>query len=373
MSNPELDKDSLKTSRLRSLFKRDKAVTPAEPQGNESNMTAEEVPLTVTTQQDANKTSSNTIDSGLSKSRTGLLAKIGHVFKGNFNLNDGLFDDLEEALISSDVGIDASLSLVDALRDRIKQDKLQTATEVRAALVSEVSRALQAAEQDWSTEVAAGEKPYVILMVGVNGVGKTTTTAKIARHLQEKGQRVMLAAADTFRAAAVEQLQNWGQQLGIPVIAQSHGADAAAVAHDAYSSALAKNIDVLIIDTAGRLHTQGDLMQQLDKVKRVIQKLNAHAPHEVIQILDAGTGQNALNQLAAFKDAVGVSSVCMTKLDGSARGGMALAITAKFNLPIRFIGIGESYADLRVFNANAFAQALIPSLEDLQRNGPTPV
>jgi fused signal recognition particle receptor len=385
MSKPESDQNPPSLSRFKQMFKRNKHATDdADPEQGGAPVMQEPVDLAnATVEPDLNTTedqlaqtgtkfdsatSVDDVDIGLSKSRTGLLAKIGHVFKGSFALDDELFEELEDALISSDVGIDASLALVEALRARIKQNKLQTAQEVRDALVAVTAQSLAAAEQNWVLNTIESKKPYVILVVGVNGVGKTTTTAKIARHLQEQGQAVMLAAADTFRAAAVEQLQNWGQQLGIPVIAQGHGADAAAVAHDAYTSALAKNIDVLIIDTAGRLHTQDELMQQLDKVQRVIRKMNPEAPHEVMQILDAGTGQNALTQLEAFRKAVGVSSVCMTKLDGSAKGGMALAITSKFQLPIRFIGVGEKYTDLKPFKAQAFAAAMIPSLNELQNN-----
>ena len=201
-----------------------------------------------------------------------------------------------------------------------------------------------------------------MLMVGVNGVGKTTTTAKIAKQFRDQGKTVMLAAADTFRAAAVEQLQEWGRRMDIPVVAQSHGADAAAVAHDALNSAIVKGSQVLIIDTAGRLHTQSDLMEQLQKINRVLNNLDPSMPHEVMQILDAGTGQNALSQLEHFQKAVGVTSVCLTKLDGSARGGLAISLTQKYQLPIRYIGVGEGYMDLKPFDANAYADALVPDI-----------
>lgn len=399
MPNSELDQEPPKKSRFKQLFKRNKKNANESALPDESPVTADDSTLGVSAS--ANTTpetpargsdsgnegvdslgqpaqahetlfaGDNTItedaevDAGLSKSRTGLLAKIGHVFKGNFNLDDDLFEDLEDALVSSDVGIEASLELVEALRELIIKEKLLTAAEVRDGLVRVVARSLLPAQRNWAVDSQPIKKPYVILMVGVNGVGKTTTTAKIARHFKDQGKQVMLAAADTFRAAAVEQLQNWGQKLDIPVIAQGHGADAAAVSHDAYTSALAKDVDVLMIDTAGRLHTQDDLMEQLHKVQRVLRKMNPDAPHEVMQILDAGTGQNALIQLEAFHKAVGVSSVCMTKLDGSAKGGMALAITSKLQLPIRFIGVGERYSDLKPFKALAFADALIPTIDEL--------
>lgn len=302
-----------------------------------------------------NTTDLSRVEHGLVKSRASLLSKIGNVFKGSFDLEDELFEDLEEVLMSCDIGVQASLELVDKLRVRVSKEKIQDAAGVIAGLRKEIAGILTIAEQPW----AFNTQPYVLLMVGVNGVGKTTTTAKIAYKLQQQGKSVMLAAADTFRAAAVEQLQSWGDRLQIPVIAQQPGADAAAVAHDALTSAIARNIDVLLIDTAGRLHTQKDLMEQLTKITRVLKKLNPDYPHEVMQILDAGTGQNALTQLDHFKQAVGVSSICLTKLDGSAKGGVAIALTQKHQLPIRFIGVGEGFDDLQAFNAQAFAHGLI--------------
>ncbi len=300
-----------------------------------------------------------TVEQGLDKSRNSLLGKIGNVFKGSFDLNDDLFDELEEVLITSDISVEASLQLVENLRLRVKNEKIQDANGVVTGLRAEVAKLLQPAEQPWHV---FNQRPYVILMVGVNGVGKTTTIAKIAKQFQDQGRSVMLAAGDTFRAAAVEQLQEWGQRMDIPVVAQKHGADAAAVAHDALNSAIVKGSQVLIIDTAGRLHTQSDLMEQLQKVTRVLGNLDPSMPHEVMQILDASTGQNALSQLEHFQKAVGVNSVCLTKLDGSAKGGVAISLTQKFNLPIRYIGIGEGYYDLQPFTAQAFADALVPEL-----------
>lgn len=298
-----------------------------------------------------------TVEEGLDKSRSSLMGKIGNVFKGSFDINDDLFDDLEEVLITSDIGVEASLELVERLRDRVQAEKIQDAAGVIAGLKSEISAMLEPAEQPWNV---LHQRPYVMLMVGVNGVGKTTTTAKIAKQFRDQGKTVMLAAADTFRAAAVEQLQEWGRRMDIPVVAQAHGADAAAVAHDALNSAIVKGTEVLIIDTAGRLHTQSDLMEQLQKINRVLANLDPSMPHEVMQILDAGTGQNALSQLDHFKEAVGVTSICLTKLDGSAKGGLAISLTQKHKLPIRYIGVGEGYLDLKPFNAKAFADALIP-------------
>ena len=299
----------------------------------------------------------NTIELGLTPSSNGLLSKLSKVFKGTFDLDDELFEELEETLMSSDIGVQASLTLVDRLRERVQSERIHNAEGVLAGLRAEITELLSVAEQPWVQQ----QKPFVLLMVGVNGVGKTTTTAKIAQRFKLEGKSVMLAAADTFRAAAVEQLEEWGKRLDIPVITQGQGADAAAVAHDALNSALARDIDVLIIDTAGRLHTQTDLMEQLQKVNRVLQKIDPNSPHEVLQVLDAGTGQNALTQLEHFQKVIGVNSLCLSKLDGSAKGGVAIALTEKYKLPIRFIGVGESFDDLLPFSAHEFAKALVPS------------
>lgn len=307
----------------------------------------------------AEETNKQTLDSGLSKSSNSLLGSLSKIFSSGIEFSDDIFEDLEDTLISADIGVDASMSMIDALRDASKKQKLKTAQSVVNCLQDQASAELMIAERPWNFNL----KPYVIMMVGVNGVGKTTTTAKIARYFQKQGKNVMLAAADTFRAAATEQLIEWGSRLDIPVIHQSHGADAAAVAHDAFNAALARNIDVLIIDTAGRLHTQTDLMDQLGKVTRVLKKIDEDTPHEVMQVLDSTTGQNALSQLKHFKDAVGVNSLCLTKLDGSAKGGVAISLAREHQLPIRFIGIGESFDDLRAFSAENFAKALIPDVE----------
>ena len=300
----------------------------------------------------------STVDSGLKPSRNKLLTKLNDVFKTSISLDDDVFDMLEEALITSDVGVETSVELIEKLRLIVKKEKIDEPSGVINALRGEISKVLLSAEKPWSTD--SHKRPKVILVVGVNGVGKTTSSAKIANLLKNEGNTVVLAAADTFRAAAVEQLQHWGAKLDMPVIAQQHGADSAAVAHDAYTSAVARDADVLIIDTAGRLHSQNDLMQQLQKLTRVITKLDHSAPHEVILILDANTGQNAISQLEHFQQCVNVTSLCLTKLDGSAKGGMAISLTSKFKLPIRFIGIGEGIQDLLPFNAIDFSNALIP-------------
>jgi len=357
---------------IRKFFKRNKAIPSDAPQETsdqiqQHNVNAADSTETVTTAPSNTSEQSASVETGLDKSRSSFLSKIGNVFKGSFDLDDDLFDDLEEVLITSDIGVEASLVLVENLRTRVKSEKIQDAAGVVQGLRDEINELIKVAEQPWNTALEqsaeSNHKPYVMLMVGVNGVGKTTTTAKIAKLFKDQGKSVMLAAADTFRAAAVEQLQEWGQRLDIPVVAQSAGADAAAVAHDALTSAIARKIDILMIDTAGRLHTQSDLMEQLQKVNRVLARIDPTTPHEVMQILDAGTGQNALSQLDHFKEAVGVSSICLTKLDGSAKGGVAISLTQKHQLPIRFIGLGEGFNDLKPFVASEFASALIPDLK----------
>jgi fused signal recognition particle receptor len=243
---------------------------------------------------------------------------------------------------------------------------IRSPSELLGVLRLEIGEILAEAQQQWRIDA----RPHVIMMVGVNGVGKTTTTAKIAHYLSASGHSVMMAAADTFRAAAVGQLREWGARLDIPVIAQGDGADAAAVAHDALTAAMARKTDVLLIDTAGRLHTQTDLMGQLQKMKRVLKGIDPLAPHEVLQVIDAGTGQNAISQLGSFNQSLGVDSVVVTKLDGSAKGGILVALTAEFKIPVRFVGIGEAFEDLRPFNACAYTDALLPADLLVESTGP---
>lgn len=306
--------------------------------------------------------SDTSIQQGLSKSRQGFFTKIASIISTS-QVDENAYDDLEDTLISSDVGVQAALSIVESLRLEARSKKIQNTEQLLELLAYQTMKIMQPAEQQWSID----QKPYVIVVVGVNGVGKTTTTAKIAAHLQAKGKKVMLAAADTFRAAAVEQLQEWGSRLNIPVIAQSTGSDAAAVAHDAVTAAVARNIDVLLIDTAGRLHTQSELMSQLGKVMRVIAKQNPSYPHEVLQVLDASTGQNALSQVEHFKKVTNVSSLVLTKLDGSAKGGVAIALTQEFGLPIRFIGVGEQASDLKLFTAKSYIEGMF-GVESIEEN-----
>lgn len=288
----------------------------------------------------------------LAKPRNFLAKGLAGLFSGG-KLDENALEDIEDQLVLSDVGVAAAGRLMQRLRDAGRQGGSSRLIE---ALRDEMLRILEPCD----TPLKPDGQPYVIAVVGVNGVGKTTTIAKMAHRFQDQGQRVVLAAADTFRAAAIEQLQEWGSRLSIPVVAHQHGGDPAAVAHDALQSARARGADILLIDTAGRQHTQGELMSQLQKVMRVLAKLDADAPHEVLQVLDAGTGQNALAQLRAFNESVGVNSVCLTKLDGTAKGGILFAIAEEFGLPVRFLGVGEGVEDLRPFDAGQFVDALLP-------------
>jgi fused signal recognition particle receptor len=283
-----------------------------------------------------------------------------------------LLDDLEAALLQADVGVEASARIIDGIRSQSGNPDMRV--RLRTALLDLIAPCEQPLEipavapgilppTTHARPGASQTKPFVILVVGVNGAGKTTTIGKLAHRLQREGRSVMLAAADTFRAAAVEQLKVWGERNGVPVIAQDTGADAAAVAHDALHAATARGVDVLIIDTAGRLHTQSGLMDELKKIRRVIERIHPQAPHEVLLVLDAGIGQNALAQREHFQAAVGVTGLILTKLDGTAKGGVVFAMAAKNPLPIRFIGVGEGIEDLRVFNAAEFVEALLPETD----------
>ncbi|WP_423823204.1 signal recognition particle-docking protein FtsY [Salinisphaera sp. SPP-AMP-43] len=265
-------------------------------------------------------------------------------------------DELETQLLLSDVGVDATGQVMSRLQTLYDGGQLRTSKDLGKALREHLGNILEPCEAP--LEIPNDVKPYVILMVGVNGVGKTTTIGKLTKKLQDAGQSVMLAAGDTFRAAAVEQLSDWGERNNVPVIAQGSGADAASVVYDAYSKAAARGTDVLIADTAGRLHTQSHLMEELKKIKRVLGKQNAEAPHEIMLVVDATTGGNALQQAVAFNDAVGLTGITVTKLDGSASGGVVFAICQKLELPLRFIGVGETVADLGVFEAEHFMDAL---------------
>jgi fused signal recognition particle receptor len=298
---------------------------------------------------------------GLSRTSGSLADGLSNLFLGKREIDDDLFDEIETQLLVSDIGIDATQIIVDHLSKAVNRDELYEADALYTTLQDELENILLPCEAPLRAEpsMVDGKKmPYVILMVGVNGVGKTTTIGKMAKRFQEEGKSVMLAAGDTFRAAAVEQLQVWGERNKVPVIAQHTGADSASVIFDAVQAAQSRGADVLIADTAGRLHNKDNLMEELKKVVRVIKKLDATAPHEVMLVLDAGTGQNALSQASHFRDAVGVTGLTITKLDGTAKGGVIFAICKQLGLPVRFIGVGEQVDDLRPFIAKEFIQAL---------------
>ncbi|OHE83939.1 MAG: signal recognition particle-docking protein FtsY [Lysobacterales bacterium RIFOXYD1_FULL_69_11] len=282
----------------------------------------------------------------------------GGLFSRNPRLDDDLLDEIETALITADVGVSATTELVEGLRKRMKAREFADAGALLDALRADLVALLAPVARPLVIDQAA--RPFVLLTVGVNGVGKTTTIGKLARRFKDEGRPLMLAAGDTFRAAAVAQLQAWGERNGVPVVAQGQNADAASVAFDALQAAKARGTQVLIADTAGRLHTQQGLMAELGKIKRVIQKLDASAPHEVLMVIDGTTGQNALSQLRQFHAAVGVTGLVVTKLDGTAKGGVVFALAREFGIPIRFAGIGERPEDLRVFDAQAFVDALLP-------------
>ncbi len=283
-------------------------------------------------------------------------------FTGSKTIDADLLEELESQLIMADVGVDATQRVMDAINQKVKKDQLSDPDALRALVHEELVSILRPVEQP--LELPEQSTPFVILVVGVNGSGKTTTIGKLAKQLLDGGQSVMLAAGDTFRAAAVEQLQTWGERNDVPVVAQSTGADSASVIFDALQSATARNIDVLIADTAGRLHTQAGLMDELIKVKRVLGKIDDAAPHETLIVLDGGTGQNALNQAEEFNKAMQLDGMVVTKLDGTAKGGVVFAIAEKIGIPIRFIGVGEQVNDLEVFEATRFVDALIGGPQD---------
>ena len=281
------------------------------------------------------------------------------LFARHPKLDDALLDELETTLIGADVGVAASSDLIESLRHLMHKREFADAGALLGALRGELIALLKPVAQPLRVDTA--QRPFVILMVGVNGVGKTTTIGKLARYLQNSGHDVMLAAGDTFRAAAVEQLKTWGERNQVPVVAQGSGADAASVIFDALQSARSRGTDVLIADTAGRLHTQGGLMDELAKIRRVLGKLDANAPHEALLVIDGTTGQNAISQVRQFRQAIGVSGLVVTKLDGTAKGGVVFALAKEFGLPIRFVGLGETLEDLREFDPVAFVDALLPA------------
>jgi len=293
---------------------------------------------------------------GLATTRAVLNTDVVDLAKGRKRIDEDLLEELETQLLAADVGVDATTRIVDDISARVKRRELSDPRALLGALKEHLRAILTSAEAP-VREAAAG-RPQVILMVGINGAGKTTTIGKLAKRLQDEGNSVMLAAGDTFRAAAVEQLQTWGERNGVPVVAQQSGADSASVIFDALQAATARNIDVLIADTAGRLHTKTNLMEELSKIARVIKKIDPQAPHETMLVVDATTGQNAVNQAQQFNAATPLTGIALTKMDGTAKGGVLFAIADRLRIPIRFIGVGESIEDLRPFDSEEFLEAL---------------
>ncbi|KAA1157783.1 signal recognition particle-docking protein FtsY [Pseudoalteromonas distincta] len=298
---------------------------------------------------------------GLLKTRVNIGSGFASIFSGK-KIDDELFEDLETQLLTADLGVDTTMKLIDSLTDAANRKQLKDGDALYELMKQEMAAMLKTAEQP--LVISEDKKPFVILMVGVNGVGKTTTIGKMAKQFQNEGKSVMLAAGDTFRAAAVEQLQVWGERNSIPVIAQHTGADSASVVFDAFQAAKARNIDVLIADTAGRLQNKDNLMQELEKIARVMKKIDPDAPHEVMLTIDAGTGQNAISQVNLFNQCVGLTGITLSKLDGTAKGGVIFAVADKFNIPIRYIGVGEGIDDLRAFKSDDFIDALFSQDED---------
>lgn len=306
------------------------------------------------------KEKKETLDQGLNKTKESFFSKLSKAILGKSTVDDSVLDNLEETLITSDVGVETTLKIIDRLEERIKRDKYISTSELNSILRAEIATLLRKHDgrfpEDFDSPLP--HHPYVVLVVGVNGVGKTTTIAKLAYQYKQAGKKVMLGAADTFRAAAVEQLQLWADRVGVPIVQQGMNADPASVAYDTLQSALSKDMDVVLIDTAGRLHNKVGLMNELGKIRKVMQKLMPDAPHEVLLVLDASTGQNAIEQAKQFTAATDVNALALTKLDGTAKGGVIIGISDQFQIPVRYIGLGEKMTDLQVFNADEFVDSL---------------
>ncbi len=303
------------------------------------------------------KDSKEKLDEGLSKTKTSLFSKVTRAIAGKSQVDDDLLDELEEVLISSDVGVDTTLRIIERLQERVAQDKYMNAAELQQILKEVVQSLLADSETDNQASHKAGE-PFVTLVVGVNGVGKTTTIGKLANLYKQDGKKVLMGAADTFRAAAIDQLQIWADRADVPLVKQQMGADPASVAFDTVSAAKAGGYDMVLIDTAGRLHNKVNLMNELGKIKRVMQKVIPDAPHEILLVLDASTGQNAYEQATQFMSVTDITALALTKLDGTARGGVAIGISDQLKVPIRYIGVGEGINDLQPFDKVAFVDSL---------------
>ena len=302
------------------------------------------------------KEKKESLDLGLKKSNESFFNKISKAVIGKSKVDDQVLDDLEEILISSDVGVKTTLKIIDKIENRVAKDKFLNSSELDLILKEEIIKIICDSEND-NFLTLSKEKPHVILVVGVNGVGKTTSIGKMANYYKSIGLKVMVGAADTFRAAAIDQLQVWSDRVGVELVKQEMGSDPASVAFDTLESAINKNIDVVLIDTAGRLHNKTNLMNELSKIKRVLQKKNINAPHEILLVIDGSTGQNAFEQAKQFTNVTEITSLAVTKLDGTAKGGVVLGISDQFNIPIKFIGIGEGIEDLQIFDKKEFVDS----------------
>ena len=305
------------------------------------------------------KKEKETLDQGLEKTKQGFFERISKVIIGKTSVDDEVLDQLEEALIGADVGVDTTLAIIEKIQERVKKDKYLSIVELNTILHDEIAALLvNIPSNQFGFVPPVDKKPYIILVVGVNGVGKTTTIGKLAHHYKQAGNEVILGAADTFRAAAVDQLTIWSERVGVTIVKQNMGSDPSAVAFDTVQSAIAKNADVVLIDTAGRLHNKAHLMDELNKIKRVIQKQIPDAPHEVLLVLDGSTGQNALEQAKQFMAVTNVNALAITKLDGTAKGGVVLAIAHQCKIPVKYIGVGEQIQDLVLFDKDEFVDSL---------------
>ncbi len=311
------------------------------------------------------KKEQESLDQGLEKTKQGFFERISKVIIGKTSVDEDVLDQLEEALIGADVGVDTTLAIIERIQDRVKKDKYVSTSELNQILHDEIANLLIDAPQDLAGfQVPIDKKPFISLVVGVNGVGKTTTIGKLAHHFKAAGNEVLLGAADTFRAAAVDQLTIWSERVGVPIVKQNMGADPSSVAFDTVQSAIARKSDIVFIDTAGRLHNKAHLMDELNKINRVIQKQIPAAPHEVLLVLDGSTGQNALEQAKQFMAVTNVTALAITKLDGTARGGVLLAIAHQCKIPVKYIGVGEQLDDLILFDKVAFVQSLFKGVSN---------
>lgn len=306
------------------------------------------------------KDKKETLDEGLEKTKSSVFSKLGRAIAGKSKVDDEILDNLEEVLVTSDVGVSTTLKIIDRIEKRVERDKYMNAKELTKILREEIAALLEEnhANDEEAFKIPEDEKPYVIMVVGVNGVGKTTTIGKLAYQFKDAGYKVVLGAADTFRAAAVEQLDIWGERVGVPVVKQQMGSDPASVAYDTLSSAKANNADVVLIDTAGRLHNKISLMNELTKIKNVMKKIVPNAPQEVLLVLDGSTGQNAFEQAKQFTAATEVNALAVTKLDGTAKGGVVIGISDQFKIPVKYIGLGEKVTDLQLFRRREFVDSL---------------